>query len=81
MMNINLTKLFLRWIFTTPVKLIKCLKSIKENAFVASEYPVVITLEDHLTPDLQAKWAQVCFMVFGRFIRHYPLLHNHFPND
>lgn len=51
---------------TTPVKLIKCLKSIKENAFVASEYPVVITLEDHLTPDLQAKVAQVCFMVFGR---------------
>lgn len=50
---------------TTPVKLIKCLKSIKENAFVASEYPVVITLEDHLTPELQAKTAQVCVMVFG----------------
>lgn len=44
---------------TTPVELIKCLKSIKEHAFVASEYPVVITLEDHLTPDLQAKVAQV----------------------
>lgn len=45
---------------TTPVELIKCLKSIKENAFVASEYPVVITLEDHLTPELQAKVAEVC---------------------
>lgn len=45
---------------TTPVELIKCLKSIKEHAFVASEYPVVITLEDHLTPDLQAKVAEVC---------------------
>jgi len=44
---------------TTPVALIKCLTSIKEYAFVASEYPVVITLEDHLTPDLQAKVAQV----------------------
>jgi hypothetical protein len=44
---------------TTPVELIRCLRSIKEHAFVASEYPVVITLEDHLTPDLQAKVAEV----------------------
>lgn len=51
---------------TTPVKLIRCLRSIKEHAFVASEYPVVITLEDHLTPDLQGKTAEVRFMVFVR---------------
>lgn len=44
---------------TTPVELITCLRSIKEHAFSASEYPVVITLEDHLTPDLQAKVAEV----------------------
>ena len=44
---------------TTPVKLSKCLISIKKYAFVASEYPVIITLEDHLTPDLQAKVAEV----------------------
>lgn len=44
--------------------LIKCLKSIKEHAFSASEYPVVITLEDHLTPDLQAKVAEVCRYIF-----------------
>ncbi|XP_031122247.1 phosphoinositide phospholipase C 4-like isoform X2 [Ipomoea triloba] len=50
---------------TTPVELIKCLKSIKENAFVASPYPVVITLEDHLTPDLQAKVAQMLTNTFG----------------
>ncbi|XAR65942.1 Phosphoinositide phospholipase C [Bertholletia excelsa] len=43
---------------TTPVELLKCLKSIKEHAFTASEYPVVVTLEDHLTPDLQAKVAE-----------------------
>ncbi|GFP97644.1 phosphoinositide phospholipase c 2 [Phtheirospermum japonicum] len=43
---------------TTPVELIKCLRSIKEHAFAASEYPVVITLEDHLTTDLQAKTAE-----------------------
>ena len=46
---------------TAPVELIKCLKSIKQHAFSASEYPVVITLEDHLTADLQAKTAKVSF--------------------
>jgi phosphatidylinositol phospholipase C delta len=50
---------------TTPVKLLKCLKSIKEHAFTASDYPVVITLEDHLTPDLQAKVAEMVTQTFG----------------
>ncbi|XP_061376611.1 phosphoinositide phospholipase C 2-like isoform X2 [Gastrolobium bilobum] len=50
---------------TSPVALIKCLRSIKEYAFVASEYPVVITLEDHLTPDLQAKVAEMITQTFG----------------
>ncbi|KAJ8769470.1 hypothetical protein K2173_002960 [Erythroxylum novogranatense] len=50
---------------TTPVALIKCLRSIKDYAFVASEYPVVITLEDHLTPDLQAKVAEMISQTFG----------------
>ncbi|GAB2216412.1 hypothetical protein Droror1_Dr00024185 [Drosera rotundifolia] len=50
---------------TTPVELIKCLRSIKEYAFAASDYPVVITLEDHLTPDLQAKVSQILTDTFG----------------
>uniref|UniRef100_A0A5B6ZR12 Phosphoinositide phospholipase C n=1 Tax=Davidia involucrata TaxID=16924 RepID=A0A5B6ZR12_DAVIN len=50
---------------TTPVELIKCLRSIKEHAFSASEYPVVITLEDHLTADLQAKVAEMVTQTFG----------------
>ncbi|KAI3943538.1 hypothetical protein MKW92_032460 [Papaver armeniacum] len=44
---------------TSPVKFIDCLKSIREHAFVASEYPLVVTLEDHLTPKLQAKAAEM----------------------
>ncbi|GJY33227.1 phosphoinositide phospholipase C 2-like protein [Tanacetum coccineum] len=50
---------------TTPVELIKCLRSIKAHAFTASEYPVVITLEDHLTTDLQAKVAKMVTETFG----------------
>jgi phosphatidylinositol phospholipase C delta len=43
---------------TAPVDIMRCLKSIKEHAFTASTYPLVITLEDHLTADLQAKVAE-----------------------
>lgn len=50
---------------TSPVEFIVCLRAIKEHAFSASEYPVVITLEDHLTPDLQAKAAEMITQTFG----------------
>lgn len=50
---------------TSPVTLVKCLKSIKEYAFVKSPYPVIITLEDHLTPELQAKVAEMATEIFG----------------
>ncbi|KAM4104247.1 hypothetical protein ACJW30_06G143000 [Castanea mollissima] len=56
---------------TTPVKLIRCLKSIKEHAFVKSSYPVIITLEDHLTHDLQAKVAEMVTQIFGEML-YYP---------
>jgi phosphatidylinositol phospholipase C delta len=41
------------------VKLLRCLRAIKEFAFQVSEYPVVITFEDHLTANLQDKVAKV----------------------
>ncbi|KAI3470879.1 hypothetical protein Pfo_027542 [Paulownia fortunei] len=56
---------------TTPVPLIKCLKSIREHAFVKSPYPVIITLEDHLTPELQAKVAEMVIQIFGDML-YYP---------
>nr|CAB3460076.1 unnamed protein product [Digitaria exilis] len=48
--------------WTSPVELNKCLEAIKEHAFTASPYPVILTLEDHLTPDLQAKVAKVPYV-------------------
>ncbi|KAI4385580.1 hypothetical protein MLD38_003588 [Melastoma candidum] len=56
---------------TTPVELVKCLRSIKEYAFHASPYPVIITLEDHLTADLQEKVAQMLTQTFGDLL-YYP---------
>jgi phosphatidylinositol phospholipase C delta len=51
--------------FTSPVKFIKCIRSIKEHAFDASDYPVIITLEDHLTTELRAKAAKMIIETFG----------------
>lgn len=53
---------------TTPVELIKCLRAIKENAFSASPYPVILTFEDHLNPHLQAKVAQMITQTFGAML-------------
>ncbi|KAL9371539.1 hypothetical protein Peur_036679 [Populus x canadensis] len=50
---------------TTSVKLLRCLRAIKEFAFQVSEYPVVITFEDHLTANLQYKVAEMVTKTFG----------------
>ncbi|XP_050387900.1 phosphoinositide phospholipase C 6-like isoform X2 [Argentina anserina] len=56
---------------TAPVTLVKCLKSIKEHAFVKSPYPVVITFEDHLTTKLRVKVAELVIQIFGDIL-YYP---------
>ncbi|CAI8597339.1 unnamed protein product [Vicia faba] len=53
---------------TTPVALTKCLESIKKHAFVKSDFPVILTLEDHLTSKLQAKFAQMAIQIFGEML-------------
>ncbi|KAE8689614.1 Phosphoinositide phospholipase C 6 [Hibiscus syriacus] len=55
---------------TSPVSLIQCLVSIREYAFVSSPYPVVITLEDHLTPELQAKAAEMINQTFESLLNY-----------
>ncbi|KAF1853569.1 hypothetical protein Lal_00030549 [Lupinus albus] len=59
------------WTLTTPVSAIKCLESIREYGFVASQYPIIITIEDHLTRDLQAKFAEMATQIFGEML-YYP---------
>ncbi|TKY56864.1 Phosphoinositide phospholipase C 6 [Spatholobus suberectus] len=59
------------WTLTNPVSVIKCLESIKEYGFVASQYPVIITIEDHLTTDLRAKFAEMATQIFGEML-YYP---------
>ena len=44
---------------TKSVSFEECLIAIKDNAFVTSDYPVIITIEDHMGPDLQNQAAIV----------------------
>ncbi|KAI3786969.1 hypothetical protein L1987_41086 [Smallanthus sonchifolius] len=50
---------------TSSVKLRKCLKVIKDYAFCSSDYPVIITFEDHLNRKLRAKVAIMVKNTFG----------------
>ncbi|CAL0315763.1 unnamed protein product [Lupinus luteus] len=59
------------WTLTTPVSAMRCLESIREYGFVASQYPIIITIEDHLTRDLQAKFAEMATQIFGEML-YYP---------
>ncbi|KAF3495561.1 hypothetical protein DY000_02056336 [Brassica cretica] len=53
---------------TSPVELSRCLNAIQTYAFDVSDYPVVVTLEDHLTPKLQAKVAEMVSEIFGEIL-------------
>ncbi|MCO5556686.1 hypothetical protein L7F22_010237 [Adiantum nelumboides] len=50
---------------TRAVPFDECINVIKENAFVASQYPVIITIENHLPPDLQKRATKFMKEVFG----------------
>ncbi|XP_028784580.1 phosphoinositide phospholipase C 2 [Neltuma alba] len=56
---------------TAPVELRDCLEAIKEHAFEVSEYPVVITFEDHLSSLLRTKVARMVKEIFGQML-YYP---------
>lgn len=56
---------------TTPVDFEKCIVAIKDKAFVKSEFPVVITFEDHLPANLQKKVAEIVHRVLGEIL-YYP---------
>jgi phosphatidylinositol phospholipase C delta len=56
---------------TKPVDFKKCIIAIRDNAFINSHYPVCVTLEDHLTCDLQAKAAEILTEILGDTL-YYP---------
>lgn len=49
------------------------LEAIADNAFKTSEYPVVLSFENHCHPRQQAKIAQYCREFFGERLLEKPL--------
>ncbi|CAA0397916.1 C2 domain [Arabidopsis suecica] len=66
---------------TSHEDLQKCLTAIKDNAFHVSDYPVIITLEDHLPPKLQAQVAKMLTKTYrGMLFRRVSESFKHFPS-
>ncbi|XP_066996227.2 1-phosphatidylinositol 4,5-bisphosphate phosphodiesterase gamma-1 [Anabrus simplex] len=61
---------------TTKIKFLDVIKTIKEHAFVKSEYPVILSIEDNCTLLQQRKMAQSMQDIFGDMLLIYPLEKN-----
>ncbi|CAH1986383.1 unnamed protein product [Acanthoscelides obtectus] len=58
---------------TTKIKFMDVIKTIKEHAFVASEYPVILSFEDNCSVIQQRKMAQAMQEVFGDMLLTHPV--------
>lgn len=54
--------------FTTKIKFRNVIKTIKEHAFVTSEYPVILSIEQNCSLAQQRKMAQAMIEVFGEML-------------
>ena len=58
---------------TTKIRFMDVIKKIKEQAFVTSEYPVILSIEDHCTLPQQRKMAKAFEDVFGSMLLTAPV--------
>ncbi|XP_058803649.1 1-phosphatidylinositol 4,5-bisphosphate phosphodiesterase gamma-1 [Phymastichus coffea] len=58
---------------TTKIKFLDVIKTIKEHAFVTSEYPVILSIEDNCTLPQQRKMAMAMQDVFGDMLLVQPI--------
>lgn len=49
------------------------IEAIAESAFKTSEYPVILSFENHCNPRQQAKIAQYCRELFGEMLLDAPI--------
>ncbi|XP_071446484.1 1-phosphatidylinositol 4,5-bisphosphate phosphodiesterase gamma-1 isoform X1 [Hetaerina americana] len=61
---------------TTKIKFLDVIKTIKEHAFVTSEYPVILSIEDNCSLPQQRKMASAMQEVFGEMLLAHPVEKN-----
>ncbi|GAB6020072.1 phospholipase c beta [Chamberlinius hualienensis] len=49
-------------------------EAIAESAFKTSDYPVILSFENHCSPKVQAKMATYCRKIFGEYLLAEPLI-------
>ncbi|GFW13452.1 1-phosphatidylinositol 4,5-bisphosphate phosphodiesterase gamma-1 [Trichonephila clavipes] len=58
---------------TSKIKFIDVIRTIKEHAFVTSEYPVILSIENHCTLPQQRNMAAAFLEVFGDMLLVQPV--------
>ncbi|XP_069595268.1 1-phosphatidylinositol 4,5-bisphosphate phosphodiesterase gamma-2 isoform X1 [Ranitomeya imitator] len=61
------------WTRTTKIKFEDVVQAIKDHAFVTSEYPVILSIEEHCTLEQQRYMAKVFKDVFGDMLLSKPI--------
>lgn len=61
---------------TSKIRFLDVVKTIKEHAFSASVYPVILSIEDHCTLPQQRKMAKIFEEIFGSMLLTLPLEKN-----
>ena len=58
---------------TSKIKFLDVIKTIKDHAFVTSEYPIILSIEDHCSIPQQKRMATAFHDVFGEMLISSPL--------
>ena len=58
---------------TSKIKFLDVVKTIKEHAFIASDYPLILSIEDHCSLSQQRKMASTFQEIFGDMLVSAPL--------
>lgn len=65
---------------TTKIKFVDVITTIKNHAFETSDYPVIISIEDHCNLQRQKNMAKKFKEIFGKLLLTEPIEHPKYPN-